>query len=558
MKANIFITGFSGTGKSVVAREVALRLGWRYVDTDEEIVSASGKPIDAIFGEEGEAHFRRLERQHLASICKGERQVVSTGGGMVIDDGNRRLMEAAGVIVCLEARPDTIHSRLSSEGAKGRGPVVRPMLADSDPLKRIVALKSERQYSYAQAHWTVHTDSLSPSEGADEVVRAWEVLSPGYVAGSAKETGDLASVVRNSSGDYPVWVGWGILAEVGQRVSQALSPDAAYVIADEGASSHARSAQSSLEAAGIPAHIFFVPPGERSKDLSTARHVYDWLAERKAERGHLVMAVGGGVVGDLAGFVAATFLRGLPFCQVPTTLLAMMDAAIGGKTGLDLPRGKNLVGAFHQPRFVLADVQTLETLPQRELTSGWAEAIKHGLILDEGLLRQFEEQKDAVMLLDREITTDLIRRSVAVKADVVSRDERETLGVRVLLNYGHTIGHAIEAATGYGKYLHGEAVSIGMMGAATISESLGMLSHEEVERQRSILEAYDLPVYAEGTDVTAVQEAMTVDKKTVGGSIRWVLLDGIGQAVARSDVSMELVESTLKTLLGRTAEGPRA
>ena len=532
-------------------------MGWRYVDTDEEIVSASGKPIDAIFQEDGEAHFRRLEHENLASVCQREQQVVSTGGGMVMDDGNLRLMEAAGVVVCLEARPDTIHSRLSSEGSEGWSPVVRPMLVDSDPLKRIIALKSERQYSYARANWTVHTDGLSPSEGADEVLRAWGVLSRRYAADSARDTGDLAAVVRGSSGDHPVWVGWGILAELGQRVSQTLSPDAAYVIADEGASSHARSAQSSLEAAGIPAHIFFVPPGEQSKDLQTAHHVYDWLAERRAERGHLVLAVGGGVVGDLAGFVAATFLRGLPFCQVPTTLLAMIDAAVGGKTGLDLPRGKNLVGAFHQPRFVLADVETLKTLPQRELTSGWAEAIKHGLILDEALLRSLEEQRDAVMSLDQEVTTDLVRRSVAVKADVVSRDEMETLGVRILLNYGHTIGHAIEAATGYGKYLHGEAVSIGMMGAATISENLGMLSREEVERQRSILEAYGLPVYGEGTDVEAVREAMTVDKKTVGGSIRWVLLDGIGQAVARSDVPTELVERTLKTLLGRAAEGPR-
>ena len=558
MKANIFITGFSGTGKSVVGREVARRLGWRYVDTDEEIVSASGKPIDAIFQEDGEADFRGLERQHLASLCKGERQVVSTGGGMVTDEQNRRLIEGAGVVVCLEARPETIHSRLSSEGREGRGPVVRPMLADPDPLKRIVALKSERQYSYAQADWTVHTDGLSPSEGADEVMRAWGVLSQRHSANTFSETGDLAAVVRSSSGDYPVWVGWDTLAELGQRVRRVLSPGAAYVIADEGASRHARTAQSSLETAGIPAHIFFVSPGERSKDLTTARHIYDWLAERKAERGHLMLAVGGGVVGDLAGFVAATFLRGLPFGQVPTTLLAMMDAAIGGKTGLDLPVGKNMVGAFHQPQFVLAGVETLGTLPRRELASGWAEAIKHGLILDEGLLRAFEEQRDAVMSLDREVTTDLVRRSVAVKADVVSRDERETLGVRVILNYGHTIGHAIEAATGYAKYLHGEAVSIGMMGAAIISEGLGMLSPAEVERQRSVLEAYDLPVHAEGMDVEVVAEAMTVDKKTVGGSIRWVLLERIGRAVTRSDVAIDLVERTLKALVRPPAEGPRA
>jgi 3-dehydroquinate synthase len=347
-----------------------------------------------------------------------------------------------------------------------------------------------------------------------------------------------------------VWVGWGILDELGKRAGGIVSPGAAYVVSDEGAYRHARRAQVSMEASGVPCHLFVVPPGEQSKTLESAGHLYDWLAGLRAERGHLLVAVGGGMVGDLAGFVAATYVRGMHFAQVPTTVLAMMDAAIGGKTAVDMPQGKNLVGAFHQPRFVLEDVQLLEGLPRREAASGWAEAIKHGLILDETLLSFIEEGSEAILGLDEGVATEAIRRSAAVKVGVVSRDETETLGLRVLLNYGHTIGHALEAATGYGRYLHGEAVSVGMTGAALIANAMGLLSRQEVERQRSVLELFGLPVSCEGVDVEAIRRAMGMDKKTSDGVIRWVLLERIGQATTRRDVPDEAVAGALEELRG--------
>jgi 3-dehydroquinate synthetase len=226
----------------------------------------------------------------------------------------------------------------------------------------------------------------------------------------------------------------------------------------------------------------------------------------------------------------------------------MMDAAIGGKCAVDLPQGKNLVGAFYQPKFVLSDVSTLQTLPPRELASGWAEAIKHGLILDRDLLEAFETRRPSLLALEQDIATDIIRRSVAIKANIVSQDERETLGIRILLNYGHTIGHAIEAATGYGSFLHGEAVSVGMMGAARIGEAMGLMSSDEVERQRTLLESYGLPLTCGEMDIAAVSNAMLSDKKVVGRAIRWVLLDGIGNATTRNDVPPELVHSTLERL----------
>ncbi|PKB65443.1 MAG: 3-dehydroquinate synthase [SAR202 cluster bacterium Io17-Chloro-G3] len=360
---------------------------------------------------------------------------------------------------------------------------------------------------------------------------------------------DLAGEVKTSTGDHPIWVGWGILEEVGTRVKSLMSPSAAYVIADEKAHSYASKTQISMEAVGIPTHIYKIASGETSKNLETVRQVYTWLAERKAERGHLILAVGGGVVGDLVGFVAATYLRGIPFVQIPTTLLAMMDASIGGKVAVDMPQGKNLVGAFYQPKFVLSDVETLKTLPVRELTSGWAEAIKHGLILDDGLLDTFESHVSELKSLDPEIATETIRRSVAIKAGVVSQDEKETLGIRILLNYGHTIGHAIESITGYTEYLHGEAVSVGMMGAAKIGELLQIMDVDDVERQKEVLQAYGLPISAPGLNSEAIISAMTSDKKTTGGSINWVLLDGIGKAITNNEVPDKYVSKALKFVL---------
>ena len=358
---------------------------------------------------------------------------------------------------------------------------------------------------------------------------------------SKNVTSDLAAEVETTGGNYPVWVGWGILDDIGNRTKEYLSPSCVYIITDESILEHARKVQISMEKSGIASHMYIVPPGESSKTLETVQQIYSWLAGRKAERRHLIVAVGGGVIGDMAGFVAATYLRGMPFVQVPTTLLAMMDASIGGKVAVDLPQGKNLVGAFYQPKFVLSDVETLVSLPERELNSGWAEAIKHGLILDQDLLGIFENRVNEVRSLDRDIATEIIRKSVAIKANVVSRDERETLGIRILLNYGHTIGHAIESSTGYTKYLHGEAVSIGMMAAAKIGQFVGVLREEEVIRQENVLKAYGLPVRAQGLDAKEIIEATTSDKKTSDGIVNWVLLKGLGNAVTNNKIPINHV-----------------
>ena len=380
---------------------------------------------------------------------------------------------------------------------------------------------------------------------------------------------DLAAVVTHSGGSYPVLVGWGLLNRLGSRLATLGVGGPVYMISDERVFPiHGRRAQLSLEGSKIEAHCYVVPAGEQSKSLEMAGEIYRWLADRRAERGHAVIAVGGGVVGDLAGFVASTYLRGMPFVQVPTSMAAMVDASIGGKVAVNLPEGKNLVGAFHQPRLVLSDISSLETLGKRERAEGWAEAIKHGLILDAELFSTFEEHSDALLALsadesspepnsriaipedggERQLWARVIRHSAAIKAQIVSEDERETLGRRVLLNYGHTIGHGLEAAAGYGQYLHGEAVSVGMMGAAMIAQHLGMIDEGVMERHRRLLERFGLPTSAPDVDPERLSDAMSLDKKTEGGSIKWVLLEGVGQAVTRRDVPSGLVHETLETL----------
>jgi len=562
----IILTGFSGTGKSEVARLVAERLGWQAVDSDDAIVEVAGKPIPAIFRDDGEEHFRTLEHTVLRQLCSQPKMVIAAGGGAILDAENRRLMAHGGFIVCLEARPETILERLRPQ--LDSDPVARPLLTDPHPLRRIRELKGFRQPYYALADHTVHTDGLTMEQVATEVVHAWRQLSAAALedegrlaalaaAPSAREADapycqppGSACVVRTSSATYPVFVSWGALPDLGRHMADAGLAGRAYLISDS--TVHARwgaAAEESLRAAGLRVASRVVPAGETSKSLETAAAIYDWLVSQRAERGEAIVALGGGMVCDLAGFVAATFVRGLPLVHVPTSLLAMVDAAVGGKVAVNHKEAKNLIGAFYQPRLVLADVSTLQSLPPRELTAGWAEVIKHALIMDEGLLRLLEESADAIVSLEPAVTTEVISRSIALKAAVVSEDEREETGRRTILNYGHTIGHGLEAAAEYAGMLHGEAVAVGMAGAARIACRLGLLAPEVAERQDALIARFDLPLRASGVDSAKVLSAMALDKKVKGGAIRWVLLEGIGRPVIRHDVPPELAEEVVRELL---------
>lgn len=547
MGTNLILTGFSGTGKTQVGRLIARLLGWDFVDTDQEIARETGKTIPQIFEQNGEAAFRHLEQAAVARACASTKTVVSTGGGTIVDPESYRAMVNSGVIVCLEATPETIARRLQRAGARGDPAGVRPLLGGPEPLKRIRQLKAERQTHYDKADWKVHTDGLALKEVAHQAIQGWSRRALGAQSGRTSDALAPNFVVEAASAEYPVFVDWGLLGDIGQYLrSLGIRKGPVFVITDSNvAASHGERTLDAMRRAGITPHVFTVPAGEASKSLATAESIYSWLAENRCERGHTIVALGGGVVGDLAGFVAATFLRGLALVQVPTSLAAMVDASIGGKTGVNLRQGKNLVGAFYQPRMVIADLETLKTLPSRELASGWAEAIKHGLILDAPLFHLFEERSEALCDLDAGITADVVRRSMAIKARVVEEDERETLGRRMILNYGHTIGHGLEAATAYTELLHGEAVAIGMRAAAWMSCELGLLSPEVVERQASLLGRFGLLASCPSADPQRVLEAMQLDKKASGKKINWVLLKDIGQTLITSDVPDDLVRAAV-------------
>ena len=364
------------------------------------------------------------------------------------------------------------------------------------------------------------------------------------------EASEPAATVRTSQGDYRVIVSRGAVECIGPEMRDAGIDGRAFIIADYSMFPlFVRRAHEALERGGYETHALILELGEAAKTIHTATKVYEWLAEQRAERIDCLVAMGGGVTTDLVGFVAATWLRGVPVVHVPTSLAAMVDASIGGKAAVNLPIGKNLVGAFKQPRLVVHDINFLDTLPRRELAAGWAEAVKHALILDDELLSTFERNAEDLAALSGDLVEPVIRRSVEIKAEVISADEFETGKDRILLNYGHTIGHAIEAVTEYGTYLHGEAVSIGMMVAGIISQRMKLISSEFLDRQRTLLERFKLPVTLSGVDIDTLIKATTSDKKSRGGKIRWVLLCGPGRSLTSQEVSNRTVRAALNDVI---------
>jgi 3-dehydroquinate synthase len=303
-----------------------------------------------------------------------------------------------------------------------------------------------------------------------------------------------------------------------------------------------------LARGGFEPVVTMLNPGEQTKTLRSLEVLYDWLAEARAERTDTVVALGGGVVGDLAGFLAASYLRGMPLVQVPTTLLAQVDSSIGGKTGVNHPKGKNLIGAFYQANLVVIDTTTLATLPAREFRGGLGEVVKYGVIMDAELFDLIESRQADVMKQDSEVVDHIVGRCADLKMQVVGEDEREA-GLRMILNFGHTIGHAIEAATNYEALLHGEAVGIGMSGAAQIAVALGMFDSASCQRLQALLKALGLPYAARGLAWELVREAMGMDKKTRAGRINWILPTRIGAVEITNQVPDDVVDGVLKTLL---------
>ena len=556
----IFLIGLSGSGKSTVGPILAESLGWQFADSDREIERVSGRSVASIFAEDGEPIFRRLEAQALDNLAAAECLVVATGGGAPTDEQSRRVM-GRGFVVWLSASPARAAERLTANPETEE----RPLLV-GDAVGRLSSLLEARRETYARADAAVDVDSMSPEMIAAEVENLWdewrarpaaqgerffrdEILAaavPARTEPRGLAAVHVAAVVRTPLTSYPVVVENGVLAELGGICRDIGLRGRAFVLTDGGVGPILLpAATSALYSAGFDVDSFSIPAGEDQKHLGTVSTVYDWLIGARVERRDFMVCVGGGVVTDLGGFAAATCLRGIDFVHVPTSLLGMVDASVGGKTGVDHPRGKNMVGAFAQPRAVIIDPTVLRTLPERQLRAGWAEVIKHAFILDEGLIRDLEgESFDN----SRMMSPEFIARSVAIKAEVVSEDEREA-DKRTLLNYGHTVGHAIEAVTGYSQFAHGEAVAIGMRAAGLISVEMGLLREEDLGRQQRLIRACGLPESAPGLEVDAVIEATLRDKKVQEGQVRWVLLERLGRAITRDGVPAEVIRSAVETVL---------
>jgi 3-dehydroquinate synthase len=356
---------------------------------------------------------------------------------------------------------------------------------------------------------------------------------------------------------YSILIGPGLLATLGaQCASLGLGKRCAVVSDAHVASKYGKSSLASLRNAGFEPVLIRIPAGETAKRVRIVERCYEELASHRLERNSFVVALGGGVVGDLAGFLAATYLRGIAFVQVPTTLLAQVDSSVGGKVGVNLAAGKNLVGAFHQPRLVLSDVATLKTLPRRELRAGVAEVIKYGIIYDEHLFARLEQDLPRLLKLDAEVVNEIVARCCEIKAEVVAQDERES-GLRSILNFGHTIGHALETISRYGKYLHGEAIAIGQVAAADISRRQLGLAATDAARVKAVFTAAGLPtrVRLAKPQFARLLEAMRLDKKVRGGEIRFVLAKKIGEVVWEQPVAVEAITAALG-VDGSGAKGP--
>jgi 3-dehydroquinate synthase len=540
MASLVFLYGPPGSGKSTIGQLLAENLALPFIDLDLEIEKSYGLAIPEIFANEGEPGFRKLEKAELAKVLDLEWGVVALGGGALLDHENRAWVEAAGPVMCLSASPELLLDRLGST------PIERPLLSDkqaSVPVKsRLRDLLAERDEHYASFAYQIDTSTSSP----EQIVWDIQILMGAFhLKGMVKSGGGLKipddRSVRPKPQGYDVCVQDGAVDLIGRSLKMRGLKGPVSLVTDENVAAIYRPrALSSLQESGYHVNPLVISPGETSKTINTVLKMWNGFLEFGMERTSTVVALGGGVVGDLAGFAAATYLRGISWVNVPTSLLAMADASLGGKTGADLPQGKNLVGAFHAPQLVLTDPETLVTLPPVELSSGMAEVIKAGIIGDQKLITNCEQGWQIITSNWGEI----IRRAMAVKIRVIEADPFEA-GLRAVLNFGHTIGHALELISNF-KLRHGEAIAIGMVSEAWLAEQIGLAESGLSDQIRNVCGELDLPTDIPSNYSTeAILNAMRVDKKRARGRVRFTLPLRVG------DVKVGVEVENLSLLLSQ-------
>ncbi|MFJ9639509.1 3-dehydroquinate synthase [Streptomyces sp. NPDC101178] len=519
----VVLVGPMGVGKSTVGELLAARLGTTYRDTDADVVAEAGKPIAEIFYDEGEDHFRALERQAVEAAVAGHAGVLSLGGGAVLDEATRELLVGRPVVY-LSMDVDEAVRRVGLNTA-------RPLLA-VNPRRQWRELMDARRHLYEEvARTVVATDENTPEEVAQAIIDALELpegqAAPGVENTGMTQQGPTRIQVAGSAGSdpYEVLVGHQLLGELPQLIGDRAKRVA--VLHPEALAETGEAVRQDLADQGYEAIAIQLPNAEEAKTVEVAAYCWKALGQTGFTRTDVIVGIGGGATTDVAGFVAASWLRGVRWIAVPTTVLGMVDAAVGGKTGINTAEGKNLVGAFHPPAGVLCDLAALESLPVNDYVSGMAEIIKAGFIADPVILDLIEADPEAARTPAGPHTAELIERSIRVKAEVVSSDLKES-GLREILNYGHTLGHAIEKNERY-KWRHGAAVSIGMVFAAELGRLAGRLDDATADRHRTVLESVGLPLTYRGDQWPKLLENMKVDKKSRGDLLRFIVLDALGK-----------------------------
>ena len=540
----LVVVGLPGSGKTAIGRRVAARHDATFVDLDDQIERESGMRIPEIFETEGEAGFRRRERAAIAALGPVDdgprlRRVIAPGGGAIVDPRGRWRLFRGRRTVWLDVRPEVVAQRLR------RSPTVRPLVAGRDPMGAIRELTAARGRFYAAATRVAGVAEMASVIDAVDGVLRTEPTAGTVLLRADTRIGRLVIGERILAGELAT-----TLRELEARRAVLVSEPGAWAAVGAGLSD-------GLVRAGWAVEHVLLPQGEAAKRLSVVEDAAGKLARLRVERREPLVAVGGGALGDAAGFLAATYLRGVPFVQVPTTLVAQLDSAIGGKTGVDLPEGKNLVGAFHQPFAILADVAVLASLDVRQRRAALAEAVKMAALGDERLFETLEREGTAIAAGDPAATesgalAEVVERAAWAKVEVVLADEREA-GGRIALNLGHSLGHAIEAAAGFGDLLHGEAVGYGLRAAARIGVERGATPQERADRIERLLDRLELGVMPLDLGLDAVLDLLLADKKHTAGALRWVLPTADGHTID-ADVPDALVRETAASVLaGRGA-----
>jgi len=544
----LVVVGLPGSGKTAVGRRIATRHGATFVDLDEQIEREAGARIPDVFASEGEAGFRRRERAAIEALGPADSgskltRVIAPGGGAIVDPRNRWHLFRGRRTVWLDVRPEVLAQRLR------RSPTVRPLVAGRDPLGTIRELGAARARFYAAA---------TRIGGVAEMARVVRDVDDLLVV----PTGPGTVLLRADTRIGRLVIGEGILGTEVAAALRDLEARRAILISEPGAwNAVGAGLADDLSRDGLPVERVFLPQGEAAKRLSVIEDAARELARLRVERREPLVAVGGGALGDAAGFLASTYLRGVPFIQVPTTLVAQIDSSIGGKTGVDLPEGKNLVGAFHQPASIVIDMAALGPLDLRQRRAALAEAVKMAALGDERLFAVLESDGPAIAAADAAALesgalAEVVERAAWAKVEVVLADEREA-GGRISLNLGHSLGHAIEAAAGFSGLLHGEAVGYGLRAAGRLGVARGVTPPERAERLERLLDQLELGVAPLSLDLATVLDTLELDKKHAAGALRWVLPTDDGWAID-ADVPEDLVRQVAATVLAgrQSVAGP--